>query len=131
TRAKRDWSSDVCSSDLITGDFVFIGKSKYDILLAWKRMKEIGGGIVSVHKGEILLEIPLGLGGFMDNGNMEPLIEKEKELKTILGQFGYPFDDPIYSIFFLSSTHLPYIRITQQGIIDIMKKEVLFPSIMR
>ena len=119
------------SSYSITGDFVFIGKSKYDILLAWKRMKEIGGGIVIVHKGEILLEIPLGLGGFMDNGNMESLIEKEKELKTILEQFGYPFDDPIYSIFFLSSTHLPYIRITQQGIIDVMKKEVLFPSIMR
>src|SRR5699024_4559605 len=45
------------SSYSITGDFVFIGKSKYDILLAWKRMKEIGGGIVIVHKGEILLEI--------------------------------------------------------------------------
>jgi len=119
------------SSYSITGDFVFIGKSKYDILLAWKRMKEIGGGIVIVHKGEILLEIPLGLSGFMDNGSMEELIDKEKELKGILEQFGYPFDDPIYTIFFLSSTHLPYIRITQQGIIDIMKKEVLFPSIMR
>src|SRR5699024_6161186 len=115
----------------ITGDFVWICKSKYDILLAWKRMKEIGGGIVIVHKGEILLEIPLGLSGFMDNGSMEELIDKEKELKGILEQFGYPFDDPIYTIFFLSSTHLPYIRITQQGIIDIMKKEVLFPSIMR
>lgn len=121
----------LASSYSLTGDFVFIGKSKYDILLAWKRMKEIGGGIVIVHQGEILLEIPLQLSGFMDHGNMEQLIDKEMELRKILNQFGYAFGDPIYTIFFLASTHLPYIRITQQGIIDIMKKEVLYPSTMR
>src|SRR5699024_1226487 len=114
-----------------TGDFVFIGKSKHDILLAWKRLKELGGGIVVVHEGEILIDIPLPLGGLMDNGDMTELIRKENDLKKLLEQFGYPFGDPIYSILFLSSTHLPYIRITQQGVLDIMKKEVLFPSTMR
>ncbi|WP_429773967.1 hypothetical protein, partial [Bacillus licheniformis] len=27
--------------------------------------------------------------------------------------------------------HLPYIRVTPKGIFDVMKKTVLFPSIMR
>lgn len=121
----------IASSYSTTGDFVFIGKSKHDILLAWKRLKELGGGIVVVNEGKVLLEIPLKLGGMMDHGNMTDLITKEKELKKLLEEFGYQFDDPIYSILFLSSTHLPYIRITQQGVIDIMKKEVLFPSTMR
>jgi len=121
----------MASSYSTTGDFVFIGKSKHDILLAWKRLKELGGGIVVVHEGKILLEIPLVLGGLMDKGDMTVLIRRENELKKLLEQFGYPFGDPIYSILFLSSTHLPYIRITQQGILDIMKKEVLFPSTMR
>ncbi|WP_284141365.1 adenine deaminase C-terminal domain-containing protein [Virgibacillus sp. LDC-1] len=121
----------IASSYSTTGDIVFIGKSKPDLLLAWKRMKAIGGGIVVVHQGEVLIEIPLTLGGVMFDGGMEALIAKEKELKQHLEAFGYPFADPIYSILFLSSTHLPYIRITQQGIMDIKKKAVLFPATMR
>lgn len=121
----------IASSYSTTGDFVFIGKNKHDILLAWKRLKALGGGIVVVNEGKVLLEIPLALGGLMDQGEMKELIGKEKELKKLLDGFGYQFDDPIYSILFLSSTHLPYIRITQQGVIDIIKKEVLFPSTMR
>ncbi|WP_432490530.1 adenine deaminase C-terminal domain-containing protein, partial [Flavonifractor plautii] len=46
-------------------------------------------------------------------------------------EFGYQFNDPIYSILFLSSTHLPYIRITQEGVLDIKKREVLFPATLR
>ncbi|WP_164219093.1 adenine deaminase C-terminal domain-containing protein [Virgibacillus sp. YIM 98842] len=120
----------LASSYSTTGDLVFIGKSKPDIMKAAKRLKEIGGGIVLVNNGEILMEIPLSLSGFMYQGKMEELIEREKLLKKYLREFGYPFDDPIYSIFFLSSTHLPYVRITQQGIIDVMKQEVLFPATM-
>ncbi len=101
------------------------------MLLASKRLKEIGGGIVVVHKGEVLIEIPLKLDGVMSLENMEKLIEKQKELTTCLKEFGYLYDDPIYSILFLSSTHLPYIRITQQGIVDVMKREILFPATMR
>ncbi|MCG1027992.1 adenine deaminase [Virgibacillus halodenitrificans] len=120
----------IASSYSTTGDLVFIGKSKPDILLAWKRLKAIGGGIALVHEGEVLLEIPLNLSGIMHNGTMEELIAKENNFKQILKDFGYPYNDPIYTIFFLSSTHLPYIRITQQGIVDVIKKEVLFPANM-
>lgn len=120
----------IASSYSVTGDFVFIGKNKHDILLAGKRLKELGGGIVIVHEGEVLLEIPLALRGMMFKGEMTDLIAKEKELKRHLKNFGYPFSDPVYSIFFLASTHLPYVRITPQGIIDVKKKELLFPATM-
>ncbi|GAB3043111.1 adenine deaminase C-terminal domain-containing protein [Virgibacillus ainsalahensis] len=120
----------IASSYSATGDFIFIGKNKQDILLAWKRLKEIGGGIVLVHNGELLMEIPLTLKGFMFDGSMSELIEKEKQLKVTLEEYGYVFHDPIHTIFFLSSTHLPYVRITPQGIVDVKKREILFPATM-
>jgi len=120
----------IASSFSSSGDIIFIGKSKKDMLLAWKRLKEIGGGIVLVHRGDILLEIPLELGGIMSKSSMSEVIAKEKQLIASLQKFGYPYGDPIYTLLFLSATHLPYIRITQQGIIDIMKKEILFPATM-
>lgn len=129
-RGFTDRLGGMASSYSTTGDFIFIGKNKADIILAGNRLKQLGGGIVIVHEGEILLEIPLTLSGTMYDGNMRDLIEKEKQLKTILVEYGYPFSDPVYSIFFLSSTHLPHIRITQQGIVDVKKKAVLFPATM-
>lgn len=119
------------SSYSTTGDIVCIGKRKTDIKIAWKRMKELGGGIVLAHEGEIIFEIPLQLGGTMNKGPMDTLMKQETELKQILKDCGYPFEDPVYSILFLAATHLPYFRITQQGIIEVKQRRVLFPATMR
>ncbi|GEL76685.1 adenine deaminase C-terminal domain-containing protein [Tenuibacillus multivorans] len=114
-----------------TGDIILVGKSKRDMKLAFDRMKEIGGGIVIAHAGEVIFELPLPIRGVMTNIPMEELIEKERELKKLLQDFGYSHSDPVYTLLFLSSTHLPYIRITPVGIMDVIKKEILFPAIMR
>ncbi|PLT28615.1 adenine deaminase C-terminal domain-containing protein [Peribacillus deserti] len=114
-----------------TGDIVLIGKNKEDMLQAFYRMKELGGGIVVAEKGEIVYEMPLLLNGLMSEKPLEELIREENELKRILKERGYKFNDPIYTLLFFSSTHLPYIRITPKGMYDVMNKNVLFPSIMR
>lgn len=119
------------SSYTTTGDIIAAGKNKEDILLAFSRMKEIGGGIVLAENGKILHEIPLALNGSASAENYEEVLEKEQKLRTLLEERGYRFCDPIYTLLFLQSTHLPYIRITPRGIFDVMKKTVLFPSIMR
>jgi adenine deaminase len=123
--------SGLASSFSNTGDIILIGKSKNDMIKAFRRMKDIGGGIVLVDNGEVLEEIPLTLAGVMSDATMETIIEKEKLLFSHLKELGYHFHDPIYSLLFFSSTHLPYIRITQEGIYDVMNKMILFPSIMR
>ncbi|RIW33957.1 adenine deaminase [Bacillus salacetis] len=114
-----------------TGDIILIGKDKRDMMHAFQRMKEIGGGIALSENQEILHEIPLTVGGIMSDKKMEELIEEEKKMKELLFSRGYSFNDPVYTLLFLQSTHLPYIRVTQRGIYDVMKKTVLFPTIMR
>ncbi|MDV2687628.1 adenine deaminase C-terminal domain-containing protein, partial [Alkalihalophilus lindianensis] len=70
-------------------------------------------------------------GGVMTDLPLEALMIQEKRLFAELVKRGYAFSDPIYSLLFFSSTHLPYIRVTQQGMYDVMNKTVLFPTIMR
>lgn len=123
--------SGLVSSFSNTGDIILIGKSKQDMLTAFNRMKEIGGGIVCCENGEITQEIPLQLMGIMSDKKVEELIVEENQLLSYLKERGYQFADPIYSMLFFSATHLPYIRITQQGMYDVMNKMVLFPTIMR
>ncbi|EPR29869.1 Adenine deaminase [Geobacillus sp. WSUCF1] len=121
----------LASSYSNTGDLILIGKHKEDMMLAFRRMKEIGGGIVLAEDGEILFELSLPLGGMMSSLEVDELINEEKTFVRLLRERGYPFEDPVYSLLFLQSTHLPYVRVTQRGIYDVMHKTVLFPSIMR
>ncbi|MDQ0230223.1 adenine deaminase C-terminal domain-containing protein [Metabacillus malikii] len=119
------------SSYSTTGDIIIIGKKKAEMIAAFKRMKEIGGGIVLAEDNQITLEMPLQLNGSASSEDLEQVISQQTVLNQLLKDRGYQFDDPIYSLLFFSSTHLPYIRITPKGIFDVMKKTVLFPSIMR
>ncbi|HLQ84408.1 MAG TPA: adenine deaminase C-terminal domain-containing protein [Pseudogracilibacillus sp.] len=121
----------LASSYSTTGDVIFIGKNKDDILIAAKRLKEIGGGIVLVDQGEIIYELKLALNGTMFIGGMETLINKEKEFNRILNKYGYPFENPLFNLLYLSATSIPYLRITQQGLYDVVKRETIVPANMR
>ncbi|MDE5415199.1 adenine deaminase [Alkalihalobacterium chitinilyticum] len=123
--------SGFASSFSNTGDIVVIGKNKQDMMFAFEQLKQQGGGIVLVEDGEVISSIPLRLMGIMSDEAMEEVVEKEKDLVRELKKRGYAYEDPIYSLLFFSSTHLPYIRVTQHGIYDVYNKKVLFPSIMR
>jgi adenine deaminase len=121
----------LASSYSTTGDIILIGKSKHDMIAAFNRMKELGGGIVLAEKGKVLYEIPLELCGGASAEEFSLVVQQEERFKHLLKERGYTHGDPVYSLFFLSSTHLPYIRITPVGIYDVLKKIILFPSIMR
>ncbi|MEK3936539.1 adenine deaminase C-terminal domain-containing protein [Sporosarcina sp. FSL W7-1349] len=117
----------LASSFSNTGDIILIGKDKREMLRAFDEMKRIGGGMILTENGETIATIPLPLGG---GGSIEPLeilIEQQNELVQALAERGYAYGDVVYTFLFLQSTHLPYIRITQVGLYDVMKNEVLVP----
>lgn len=119
------------SSYSTTGDIILIGKDIQAMKQAFERLKQLNGGIVLIEQGEVVHEIPLTVAGCMYDGTMEQLIEVERTLIHVLEQRGFSKGDPVYSLLFLQSTHLPYIRITPKGLYDVMKKKILMPAIMR
>lgn len=114
-----------------TGHIILIGKNIEDMKKAYKEMKKLNGGIVLVEDNEVIASIPLTIGGTLYDGPVEELIEKESALISALKDRGYHHTDAIYTLLFLQSTHLPYIRITPRGIFDVMKKKVMLPAVMR
>ncbi|PFJ58331.1 adenosine deaminase [Bacillus thuringiensis] len=108
-----------------TGDIIFIGKNKEDMLTAFHRVKEIGGGMVIAEKNEVLHEIALPLLGIMSNLKMNKLIQEEKQMVKLLQERGYAYDDPAFTILFFSATHLPFIRVTPIGLYDVKNSKVM------
>lgn len=114
-----------------TDDILLLGQNKPDMQLAFQRMREIGGGIVVVDKGRILYELSLPLNGHMSTLPMEKLIEENQRLQDLLAARGYAFADAVFTILFFSATHLPFVRITPQGIVEVKSNQVIQPSIER
>lgn len=110
-----------------TGDIILIGKRKQDMLLAFNRMKELGGGIVLTEENEVLFEMPLVLNGRMSRMEVKDLIKEEKRMRILLKERGYQYKEPSFTLSFLTATHLPFIRVTPQGLYDVMKREVIVP----
>lgn len=114
-----------------TGDIILIGKSVQDMQHAFQELKKMNGGIVLVEDNQIVTSIPLTLAGSIYDGSVEEVIPLELALKSALKKRGYHHTDAIYTLLFLQSTHLPYIRITTRGIFDVMKNKVMLPAVMR
>ncbi|GKV69806.1 putative adenine deaminase [Sporosarcina sp. NCCP-2716] len=121
----------LASSYSNTGDLILIGQDKQEMLRAFRRVKEIGGGIVLAENGSIVQELPLAIGGSLSDQPVDVLREQERALKDALEKRGYDKGDAVYSLLFLQSTHLPYIRITQTGVLDVMRNELLTPTTKR
>lgn len=123
--------SGFASSYSNTGDIILIGKNRKDMNAAFEEMQRLKGGIVLVEDEEVVCSLPLPIGGTLSDLSMEQLIPQEQELKRALRERGYKHGDAVYSLLFLQATHLPYVRITQKGIYDVMNKKILFPAFMR
>lgn len=114
-----------------TGDIIVIGKNAQDMLHAFNEMKAMKGGLVVVEDGDVIASLPLQVNGSFSSDKVEVIIEREKKVREALATRGYEKGDAIYTLLFLMSTHLPYVRITPKGIYDVMKDKVLLPAVMR
>ena len=121
----------LASSYSNTGDIILIGKNKHEMLRAFDQLKASGGGIVLAENNAIICELPLPIGGSLSEQPVDVLREQERVLKQELHTRGYAKGDAIYSLLFLQSTHLPYVRITQLGIVDVLKNKILVPTTER
>jgi adenine deaminase len=112
-----------------SGEWLVIGRDPFAMKTALDRVREIGGGVVLMDQGKVVCECPLPLAGKFSPAPMEEVIGMAENLIEHIRQKGHVHLDPIYSILFFSSTHLPYARLTAEGIVDVKTGRVVVPSL--
>lgn len=115
----------IASSYTGSFDLLIIGQEPSAMLQALCRVKELGGGIVVVQEGQVVAEIALPLGGSISPDGLSAVISSTAQIEAALFKAGYPHHDLIYSLLFLTSTHLPELRLTRNGLFSVKERQVL------
>lgn len=114
----------------ITTDFniLALGREPASMARAVNRLLELHGGLVLVDRGEIAFEMALPLGGLMSRRSLEDAADAETRFHAALSARGYPFHDPLFTLFFLAADFLPHVRLTPRGVWDVRRGELLLPA---
>jgi adenine deaminase len=93
-----------------------------DMAVAVARLAEIGGGQVAVRDGRVLAEVRLPIGGLMsDRAIGEVAAEMRLLADAATNGLGVTIDAPFMQLSFLGLSVLPELRITDKGLVDVMK----------
>ena len=87
---------------------------------AVNRVIDIGGGIVALD-GDEIVEVPLSYGGIVSLESPEKLAE----VRAFMRDHGYEADEEIMSFAVLALPVSPELKVTDKGLVDVRKSEVI------
>jgi adenine deaminase len=119
-----------CSAAWDTSDIIIVGANEADMALAVNRIVDLQGAAVLCSRGEILAELALPVFGIMSEAPMEDIAAKVKTINEKANALGAPFPDPLLTLITLTGAAIPYIRICDEGIVNLKDGKVrgLFPG---
>jgi len=104
---------------------VVVGTSDEEMLLAVKKVEDMGGGLVVVKGQETLAALPLPLAGLVSLDPVEVVARKVQELHRAALQLGCALDNPFMALSFLALPVIPRLKITDLGLVDVEKFQVV------
>ena len=102
-------------------NMIVIGTNDDDMFKAIKELVKSQGGKVIVKDGEVVAKLELPIAGLMSEQSSSEVIQKAQELKQGEKAVGCSIDEPFMTMAFLSLSVIPEIKLTDKGLMDVMK----------
>jgi adenine deaminase len=114
-----------CSAAWDSSDIIVAGADDGDMAAAVNRIRELQGGVVVCENEKILAELPLPVFGIMSELPIETIAERLQEIKKEIAHLGVPFPDPILTLITLTGAAIPYLRICEEGLVNLKNGKAL------
>ncbi|MEM3142435.1 MAG: adenine deaminase C-terminal domain-containing protein, partial [Zestosphaera sp.] len=108
-------------------NIIVIGKSPEEMSLAVKELTRVGGGIVSVLNDRVLGVVELPIAGLISDKPFEEVYMSVKNFMKACEYLGINFHAAFMTISLLSLPVIPEVRITEQGIFNVMSGTIIDP----
>ena len=104
-----------------------VGVDYADMALAANRMTELEGGFVVASGGKILAELALPVAGLMSLDPFEAVRDRLEQLRDAAKSLGVTLEEPFLQLAFLALPVIPKLKITDRGMVDVSKFEIISP----
>lgn len=102
-----------------------VGADYDDMATAANRLGEIEGGFVVCEGGKILAELPLPVAGLMSLEPFEAVRDQLVTLRHAARSLGVVLEEPFLQLAFLALPVIPNLKITDRGLVDVNKFEII------
>jgi adenine deaminase len=104
---------------------IVVGDSDRDMTLAVNRLITLQGGFVAVREGEVVAELPLPLAGLMSDLSFDEVCQRLSALRRAASAMGCRLREPFLSLSFLTLPVIPHLKITDRGLVDVDRFELI------
>jgi adenine deaminase len=104
---------------------VVLGVDDADMAACASRLADIGGGIVIAEGGRVVEELPLPVAGLMSDRPLADVYERLRSMESRLVALGVTMTAPFMSLSFLALSVIPELKITDRGLVDVAKFELV------
>jgi adenine deaminase len=102
-----------------------IGCTDSDMAVAVNRLIEIKGGFVAAVDGKVTAELALPVAGLMSDRPFEEVEQGLRKLRSAVSAMGTTLHEPFLQMAFLALPVIPHLRITDMGLVDVDKFELV------
>jgi len=104
---------------------VVVGVDDADMAAAARRLAELGGGQVVVAGGDVVAEVPCPIGGLLSDRPAEEVAAQVRSLDRAARSLGVTLPAPFMAMSFLALSVIPELRITDRGLVDTNRFELV------
>lgn len=102
-----------------------VGADYADMALAANRLGQIEGGFVVVRDGQVLAELALPVAGLMSLEPFEEVRDRLIALRAAARTLGVTLEEPFLQLAFLALPVIPALKITDRGLVDVIRFEII------
>jgi len=104
-------------------NIIIAGVRDEDMQCALNRIIEMQGGFVVVAHGKIIAELPLPIAGILSDLSAEEVVGRMRVLHSATKRLGCTVKDPFTALSFLALPVIPELKLTDRGLVDVLKFE--------
>jgi len=104
-----------------TNNVLVLGTSDQEMAAALNELIRVQGGMVVVQEGRVAAQAPLPICGIISPEPLPQIVREIKEVEAACHRLGSSLARPFLSLQTFSFTGLPFLRLTDQGLVDVRK----------
>jgi len=108
-----------------TNNILALGTSDHEMAAAMNELIRMQGGMVVIQGGKVVAQAPMPICGIISPEPLPRIVGEIREVEAACQRLGASMTRPFLTLQTFSFTGLPFLRLTDQGLVDIKRMTIV------